>query len=242
MQDELVVVDPAPQVADQLEVLARVAVGAVVVEGVAGVRVLGGVHRDVGVLEQRLGVLAVLGVERDADARLDLDGELVELEPLGDRLAHARAGLDRGVGPADVGDQHRELVAAEAGDGVAGAQSRGQPRADRAQQQVAVVVAERVVDLLEAVEVDHQHGDLRGVARGELDRLVHAVVEEHAVGQFGDVVVQRRVLARGGVPRPRRDARTAQAASTTYSTASTASANHSMARVVEPRAGNLRRL
>ena len=214
MQDELLLVDPAPQVADQLEVLARVAVGAVVVEGVAGVRALGGVHRDVGVLEQRLGVLAVVGVERDPDAGLDLDGELLELEPLGDRLAHAGAGLDRRVGAADVGDQHRELVAAEAGDGVAGAQVSSAARR-RAQQQVAVVVAERVVDLLEAVEVDHQHGELRGLARGELDRLVHAVVEEHAVGQFGDVVVQRRVLARGGVPRPRRDARTAQAARTT---------------------------
>ena len=199
VQDELVVVDRAAQVGDQREVLAVVGVGGAVVERVAAVGALGRVHGDVGVLEQRLGVLAVLGVERDPDARLDLDADVLELEALGDRRAHAGRRVERVLGAADVGEQDGELVAAEAGDRVARPQRRGQALADRAQQQVAVVVAERVVDLLEAVEVDHQHGDGAAFTGGAAGGLVHAVVEEDAVRQLGHVVVERGVLARGGL-------------------------------------------
>ena len=56
-----------------------------------------------------------------------------------------------------------ELVAAEPRDGAAPATSTSLPR-DLAQQLVAGVVAERVVDLLEAVEVDQEDGDVLAVA------------------------------------------------------------------------------
>ena len=67
---------------------------------------------------------------------------------------------------------------------------------DRLQQLVAARVAERVVDDLEAVEVEEQdRGAALGVvALGAADRLVEAVEEEHAVGQPGERVVQRVVL------------------------------------------------
>ncbi len=59
-----------------------------------------------------------------------------------------------------------------------------------------VCVAERVVDDLEAVEVEEQHrgAALGVVALGAADRLVEAVDEQHAVGQAGERVVQRVVL------------------------------------------------
>jgi hypothetical protein len=41
---------------------------------------LGAVHRDVGLLDERLDVGAVLGVERDADAGLCIDLDVLELE------------------------------------------------------------------------------------------------------------------------------------------------------------------
>ena len=67
---------------------------------------------------------------------------------------------------------------------------------DLLQQAVARVVAERVVDLLEVVEVDQHHGrgDVRAAAGG--DRLLDAVAEERAVGEPGQRVVQRLVLLR----------------------------------------------
>src|ERR671938_471588 len=50
------------------------------------------------------------------------------------------------------------IVAAEAGDRVVRAQGGLQPARDRLQQLVAAGVAERVVDHLEAVDVEEEHG------------------------------------------------------------------------------------
>ena len=64
---------------------------------------------------------------------------------------------------------------------------------DLLEQAVAMVVAERVVDLLEAVEVDQQQGRHPAGAPEAGDRLLHALVEQRAVRQVGEVVVQREV-------------------------------------------------
>ena len=64
--------------------------------------------------------------------------------------------LGRRAAVGQPAQQHGELVAAEPGERVAAAQRAAQPGGDLAQQPVAVVVAERVVDLLEPVEVDQQ--------------------------------------------------------------------------------------
>ena len=71
-----------------------------------------------------------------------------------------------------------------------------EPARDGLQQLVAGVVAERVVDDLEAVEVEEQHrgAALGVVALGAADRLVEAVHEQHAVREPGQRVVERVVL------------------------------------------------
>ena len=60
--------------------------------------------------------------------------------------------------------QHDELVAAEPGDRVALARAGAEPRGDLDEQGVAEVVAEAVVHVLEAVEVEQQHADDRAAA------------------------------------------------------------------------------
>ena len=71
-----------------------------------------------------------------------------------------RAVVRAAVGRAGAGQQQRELVAAEAGDRVVRAGPRRVSRVgDHVQQLVADVVAEGVVDLLEAVEVEQQQRD-----------------------------------------------------------------------------------
>ena len=62
-----------------------------------------------------------------------------------------------------AGEQHGELVAADAGDDVVGAQRVPQRGARRADHLVADVMAERVVDRLEVVEVDQHHRAGRAV-------------------------------------------------------------------------------
>ena len=91
---------------------------------------------------------------------------------LGDRERLRERGVDPArrprVASSSVGDlleQHRELVAAEAGHGVA--RPRSTLRCGRAtahQQLVADRVAEAVVDHLEAVEVEEEHGEEVAVA------------------------------------------------------------------------------
>ena len=92
-----------------------------------------------------------------------------------------------------------ELVAAEARDGVGVAQGDDEPVGDLSQQLVAAVVPERVVDLLEAVEVHHQHGARVAVALGRRQRPLHVLAEQRAVREAGQPVVQRLVLERLGV-------------------------------------------
>ncbi len=67
---------------------------------------------------------------------------------------------------------------------------------DRRQQQVADRVAERVVDVLEAIEVEEQHGELAAPAVGAGDRLSDAVARA-ACGWAG------RSARRGGPCGPR---------------------------------------
>ena len=92
----------------------------------------------------------------------------------------------------EVGEHDRELVAAEPGQRVALAQRAAEALGDDLEQLVAVVVPERVVDLLEAVEVDEQHRD-RAVRAHALDRALDALVEERAVRQPGEGVVEGEV-------------------------------------------------
>ena len=55
-------------------------------------------------------------------------------------------------------------------------------------------MAERVVDVLEAVEVDEQHADAAAVAPRLRDRLRQALLQQQAVGQAGERVARGHVL------------------------------------------------
>ena len=118
---------------------------------------LGLVHRDVGALEQA-------GASRRARGRARCRcWRRVHADPAdGERAPRARAQPRRRRWPSLVaGVEHDgELVAAEPRQRVARAQRLLQARAELAQHLVAGVVAERVVELLEAVEVDQQQRDL----------------------------------------------------------------------------------
>ena len=78
----------------------------------------------------------------------------------------------------EVLDDHHELVAAEPREQVGLAQRVRQRRGDALQQLVADAMAERVVDVLEAVEVDEQHADAATVALRLRDRLRQALVQQ----------------------------------------------------------------
>ena len=165
VQDELVVVEGAAQLAQELEALGRVGVarGRVGLDVRAGA--LGLVHGDVGVAQQGRDVLAVVGLERDADRGAELDGDAAHVERERQGAVQAGGHLADGTAMGQDG-QDGELVASEAGQDVVAAQHLAQADGDVDEQAVALLMAHRVVDLLEAVEVDeHERGE-RAVAAG----------------------------------------------------------------------------
>ena len=136
----------------------------------AGARALGLIHGDVGAAQQRVGVLTVLGCDGDADAGVDVDRLALEHER---RLQHAHEVLGdlRGARGVGAGQQHRELVAAQASHQVGRPHRALQALADLLQQQVADLVAQRVVDFLEAIQVEQQQRALRLVPRSIAERV-----------------------------------------------------------------------
>ena len=118
------------------------------------------------------------------------------LDAVGHLGAQILAQLHR---PLDVGLRHqdRELVAGEAGDDVGGAHPFAHHRGDLADQVVAGVVAERVVDPLEAVDVDDHHRAATAVAGAEGDVLIELGAEAAAVEQPGQRVVVGQVAKLG---------------------------------------------
>ena len=92
----------------------------------------------------------------------------------------------------DRAGKHRlELVAAEPPDLAMIAHHRLQPLGDLAEQGVADRMAERVVDVLEAVEIDQEQGAALLAVGGVAQRLVERLAHHRAVGQAGQRIEAR---------------------------------------------------
>ena len=175
VEGQLLALDPLAQLALDLEPAQRAGAHLGVEELAAGAALfLGPVHRRVGVADQHVGVGRLAGRgpgDGDPEAGGDEVLDAVDHVGLGEGRRDAVGDRHRLVLVGEAVDQDPELVAAEAGDDVAGAQVRAQPRGDRAQQLVAGVVAEAVVDQLEVVEVEEDDPDRGAGDRRPLQRL-----------------------------------------------------------------------
>ena len=127
---------------------------------------------------------------RDAEAGADDDVVVIELERAGQCLEDPLGGLGGGLDVVHVLQQDRELVAAEARGGVGGTDARRDPLGHLEQHPVTGGVAEAVVDGLEVVEVDEHDGHPDPFAQRPRHRVADALVEQRAVGQVGDGVVE----------------------------------------------------
>ena len=106
--------------------------------------------------------------------------------------------------PAGRGQEHGELVAAEAGHGVRVAHDLLEPARDLDEQLVAAGVPEGVVDLLEAVDVEQHQADRVAGARARGGRAFEALVEQPSVRQPGQRVEQREPRGLRGLAAQRR--------------------------------------
>ncbi len=167
VQLELVPLDRLAQIHLDLAPVVDLLVHRAVVEpvGAAGAR-LDGVEREVGRHQQIVGVVAVVRPDRDADADAGADPITVDLVGLADRLDEALGQrLERGARRRPTARRPR-IRRRRAGPGRRLSCSDCFSRfADLLQQQVADPMAERVVDDLEAVEIEEQDGEIRRARR-----------------------------------------------------------------------------
>ena len=149
------------------------------------------VHRLVCVREQHLHVLRIARIDRDADARGYVRDFSVQQERLSERFEHFVSDLRYTVGLHEVGHDDREFIAAQPRDGVGDAHAFADPACRLDQQEIAGMVPEGVVHVLEAIEIDeHERDQLAGALRPGCF-VLQPIEEKPPVGQLGERVVVR---------------------------------------------------
>ena len=155
---------------------------------------LGAIHREIRLADDVLEIDAVVGEQRDADAGAHLVIAAAEIRRQRERADHAIGDLPRGLGIADIAQQHREFIAAEPRDRVALFRAGLEAVRDDRQQLVARAVAERVVDALEVIEIDVHERAAREAGGGAGEFLRQPVAEQRAVRQLRERVVVRLAI------------------------------------------------
>src|SRR5437660_115108 len=174
----------AMAVGDAVRLVYVNAIAALVLRGIAG---------DIRRAHHARDALGLRVDMHDTDAGPDRQRARSPHEPVvADGLAHA-IGDARGLFRSAAFQQHAELIAAQARDGVGDAHSGLQQTGDVAQQTVAGLVAARVVHHFELVEIDVQQSVAALAALRAQHRRVQAVVELTAVDQAGERVVARLI-------------------------------------------------
>ena len=202
VHDEAALVDRPAEAGLGVEAVERpVAEGVVEDLGPVPAAGLRPVHGGVGVPDERVGPAHAGLVVGDADAQGDHQLVVADGDGSPHRLLDPFGQHDGVPGRGQVGAEEHELVAAEAGHGVAGADALGQALGDLEQDLVGPLGAEALVDDLEAVEVTAQDGHAGGQAGAAGQGHAQPVHQQGAVGQAGQLVVGEVVLE-AGLPAP----------------------------------------
>src|SRR6185312_2987396 len=90
-------------------------------------------------------------------------------------------------------EQNHEFIAASAAHRIRAAHATPQALCYRLQQPVADAVAESVVDVLEAIQIEEQHRQFLPMAVRYGDRLRQAVIENDSVWNVRETVVLREI-------------------------------------------------
>ena len=149
--------------------------------------------------------MAVAREEGDTDTGMHAHAAARDLEALAGRRDQFLGDDHRHRQLLDLRQQHDELVAAGARHDVVVAQDARKALRDPPQQRIAVRVAEEVVDLLEAVEVEHHQGRLAALAQRHGQQAARVLDQQAAVRQAGQFVVVGLVPGQFLAPLQRRD-------------------------------------
>ena len=147
---------------------------------------LGEIHRFIGARQQLLRTGAVVWIARNSNAGADV--QLQDRELIGLRQARPSTASDE---PFDFLDriqapqQQQKFIAAGSRDGVRRSQDRQQALGNVFEQRIAGAVAQRIVDDLEAVQIEYAYRERLAV----VDGMVQALHEQHAIGNSRQRIV-----------------------------------------------------
>jgi hypothetical protein len=150
--------------------------------------VLGVVKRQVGLHHHRLGAGGFWREQGDAGARGDTDLVALDGERHGEQLADPCRQLFGGFRIGDRRQKDGEFVTAEPRHQILGSHGAIQPGDDLLQQQVAHGVAKRVVHVLEVVDIEIEHGEMRRAAQARGERHGQPPEESASIGKAGQEV------------------------------------------------------
>ena len=139
------------------------------------------IHGEIGVAQQGFRIRGIAGEGGDADARGDaqvMPGDAMRRIEREDDLLRAERRIVR---MHDVREQYEELVAALPAYRVGAAYAGLQALRHRFQQLIADGVAQRIVDVLESIEIDVEHGDRAAGAVRPHHGLIEPIAEQRAV-------------------------------------------------------------
>jgi len=132
----------------------------------------------------------MIRIDGDADAHLDAHVMPIERH----RLVEAGKERARGTpcaGQAGHGQERGEFIAAQAGHRIRLSHRAVEARPHFFQEEIARVMAPRIVDVLEAIQIYQEQSDAAMVTLREAEGLVQTVEEQAAVGQPGEGVGHR---------------------------------------------------
>ena len=150
------------------------------------------IHGEIGVAQQSFGIRSIARKRGDADARGDaqvVSGDAMRRVERDDDLLRAERRIVR---VHDVGEQHEELVSALTAHRIGAAHAGLQSLRHRFKQLIADGVTQRIVDVLEAIEIDVQHRDRAAGAVRPHHRLIEPVAEQGAVRHVRQAVMKRQ--------------------------------------------------
>ncbi|MGY4502613.1 hypothetical protein ACVWYH_006570 [Bradyrhizobium sp. GM24.11] len=154
----------------------------------------GAIERGVGVLHDVERRVAVAGRQHDTDAGGADELAAFDQERFGEGRDETLGDFERIFRSCQIGHHQRELVAADTRDMLSRAGAALQAACDLDQDFVAGGMAEPVIDLLEAIEVEQQHGELLAGQREALERAIERLVEGDAVGQLRQRILPHRAF------------------------------------------------
>ncbi len=189
VDDEFVVADRKGKRAAEIALPVGLGEQVIVEKANLGTGLLGGVHRRVGLADEigrvEVGSAAQHG-DTDAGATADPAGRLRRdrFDGIGDAAGEAER-----IRLADVGDDHHELVTAQPTDRVGGAHGRPQRVGHTAQKFIAGVMAVRVVDQFEPVEIEIEERNITVIAGGPGELVLEVRGKQCPVGEAGEWIL-----------------------------------------------------